>query len=128
MEISALSTVPAYFPAETATRRETRAETRPERPEAAPLESTAAQTRTKPEQTKSPIETEKARQAEARKDPTGETASQSGIQFEYQDQRQVMKLYNSKGVLIYQVPSEGRLTLIEAADAADNRPSIEIKA
>jgi hypothetical protein len=124
MEISALSSVPAYYPAETTPRRETRAE----RPEAAALESATAQTRAQPEQTKSPIEAEKARQAEARKDPTGETASQSGIQFEYQDQRQVMKLYNSKGVLIYQVPSEGRLTLIEADDAAASRPSIEISA
>ena len=39
-----------------------------------------------------------------------------GFSFEHQDRHQVMKVHNNKGVLIYQVPSKGQLTLIEAED------------
>ena len=39
-----------------------------------------------------------------------------GFSFEYQDHHQVMKVQNIKGALIYQVPSKGQLTLIEAED------------
>lgn len=46
-----------------------------------------------------------------------EMASESlptGIQFEYEGQQLVMKVHGSKGELIYQVPSKGRLALIQA--------------
>ena len=50
--------------------------------------------------------------------PATEASRAPGFQFEYEDSRQVMKVLNGKGVLIYQVPSKGQLALIEAADQA----------
>jgi len=57
------------------------------------------------------------RQAEA----VSELARNPGFQFEYEDRRQVMKVHNGRGVLIYQVPSKGQLALIQAEEVATQR-------
>lgn len=57
-------------------------------------------------------------EAARRKDPGAEVARNAGIRFEYQDNHQVMKVNNTKGYLIYQVPSKGQLALIQAEEAA----------
>jgi hypothetical protein len=57
-------------------------------------------------------------EAARRKDPTAEVSRSPGFSFEVQDSRQVMKVHNAKGVLIYQVPSKGQLALIETEDSA----------
>lgn len=62
-------------------------------------------------------ETQKAQEEAARrKDPSAEVSRTPGFSFEYQDNHQVMKVHNAKGVLIYQVPSKGQLALIQAED------------
>ena len=72
----------------------------------------------------SPLEAERAREENARRrDPATETARSPGFVFEFQDSRQVMKVHNAKGVLIYQVPSKGQLALIEAEEAANRANS-----
>ena len=45
--------------------------------------------------------------------------------FEYENSRQIVKVQNSQGVLIYQVPSKGQLALIEQADSAE-KSSIQL--
>ncbi|MFZ5483318.1 MAG: hypothetical protein ACOZB0_03735 [Pseudomonadota bacterium] len=70
--------------------------------------------------TPSPLEAERAREEAARRrDPVAEPARSPGFVFEFQDSRQVMKVHNAKGVLIYQVPSKGQLALIETEEAAN---------
>lgn len=54
-------------------------------------------------------------------DAVNELARNPGFQFEYEDRRQVMKVHNARGVLIYQVPSKGQLALIQAEEAAAQR-------
>lgn len=66
-------------------------------------------------------EAQQARDEAARRkerDPTAETAASPGFRFEYQDNHRVMKVHNSKGYLIYQVPSKGQLALIQAEEGA----------
>lgn len=41
-----------------------------------------------------------------------QAAQNAGIQFEYKDGHRVMKVNDSRGVLIYQVPPKGELQLI----------------
>jgi hypothetical protein len=53
---------------------------------------------------------------EARAGRANETSKTAGFEFEYKDSTQVMKVNDSKGVLIYQVPSKGQLALLEATD------------
>jgi hypothetical protein len=43
------------------------------------------------------------------------------IQFDMEEGSRVMKVLDSKDVLIYQVPSKGELTLIKAEEAASRR-------
>ncbi len=50
---------------------------------------------------------------EAREARASKAAEQAHIKFEYEQTRPVMKLHDSKGVLIYQVPSRGALQLID---------------
>lgn len=70
----------------------------------------------------SPEETQKAREAAARrKEPGAEVARVHGFAFEYEGNRQVMKVNNEKGILIYQVPSKGHLALIEAEENTRKR-------
>jgi hypothetical protein len=66
--------------------------------------------------------TEKQAQDARKKDPAAEITAQPGYTFEV-DQRnnKIMKVSDSKGVLIYQVPSKGQLALVEAQDAAQKR-------
>ncbi|MFA5081854.1 MAG: hypothetical protein WC474_04815 [Hydrogenophilaceae bacterium] len=70
-------------------------------------------------------EAQKALQEASRKKdtdaPSTEVAQVHGFAFEYEGTRQVMKVNNEKGVLIYQVPSKGQLALIEAEDDARQR-------
>lgn len=59
------------------------------------------------------------REGSVKKDvPAAEPARSPGIRFEYEDNHRVMRVHNSKGVLIYQVPSKGQLALIAAEDSA----------
>jgi hypothetical protein len=53
-------------------------------------------------------------QAARRKDANSQAADVPGFNFVYEGKHEVMKVNNAKGVLIYQVPSKGQLTLIEA--------------
>lgn len=70
----------------------------------------------------SALEREQAgKEAARKKDPAAEVASNPGFRFEYQDNRQIMKVHNVKGVLIYQVPSKGQLALIQAEDSEQQR-------
>jgi len=57
-------------------------------------------------------------EAALRKDPTADLTSTPGFSFEYEDNHQVMKVHNAKGILIYQVPSKGQLALIQAEESA----------
>lgn len=50
---------------------------------------------------------------------TREAEKPSGFLFEYENNVQVMKVQDSKGVLIYQVPSKGQLALIAAEDESE---------
>jgi hypothetical protein len=52
--------------------------------------------------------------------PAQETEKLAGFRFEYEDNVQVMKVQDSKGVLIYQVPSKGRLALIETEESGQS--------
>lgn len=47
-----------------------------------------------------------------------EAASGGSIEFEQDEQTRIMKVLDSKDVLIYQVPPKGRLMLIKAEEAA----------
>lgn len=49
-----------------------------------------------------------------------EVAGGAAIRFTYEGQRQVMQVHDAKGALIYQVPSKGRLALLEF-DAVDRQ-------
>lgn len=70
------------------------------------------------------LEAQKAREEAARRqDPAAEVSSTPGFSFEYEGNRQVMKVHNAKGVLIYQVPSKGQLALIQAEDSAQEGSS-----
>lgn len=51
----------------------------------------------------------------------GQTKIAGRIQFEVVDDAKVMKVLDSKDVLIYQVPSKGQLTLIKAQEIAERR-------
>lgn len=63
------------------------------------------------------LDAQQAQEEEARrKNPGTEVARSPGFSFEYQDKHQVMKVHNSKGFLIYQVPSKGQLALIQAEE------------
>ncbi|TCJ17094.1 hypothetical protein EZJ19_03865 [Parasulfuritortus cantonensis] len=56
-----------------------------------------------------------------------EVARSRGYEFDYEESRRVVKVNDSKGVLIYQVPSKGRLALIEAEDkAASNAQALRL--
>lgn len=81
-------------------------------------ERLADDARSRPKET--PLEAERAREETARRrDPAAETSRSPGFVFEFQDSRQVMKVHNAKGVLIYQVPSKGQLAIIEAEESAN---------
>lgn len=61
------------------------------------------------------LDARKVRDEVARGKEVASGASRSpGFSFEFQEQHRVMKVHNVKGVLIYQVPSKGQLSLIEA--------------
>jgi hypothetical protein len=63
------------------------------------------------------VEAQRQREETARKqDPTAEATRSPGFVFEYEDSQRVMKVHNQKGALIYQVPSKGQLTLIQAEE------------
>ncbi|MCU0841676.1 MAG: hypothetical protein MUC79_08145 [Thiobacillaceae bacterium] len=54
-----------------------------------------------------------ARQAEAARAPRAENlALEARIKFEYEQSHRVMRVHDSQGVLIYQVPPKGALQLI----------------
>ncbi len=55
---------------------------------------------------------------QARQEEAIHAASGGSIQFEQEEGTRVMKVLDSKDVLIYQVPPKGRLTLIKAEEAA----------
>ncbi len=63
-----------------------------------------------------PRRIERERAESARRQEAPEQVRGAGIRFEYENSQQVMKVNNSKGVLIYQVPSKGQLALIESND------------
>lgn len=46
------------------------------------------------------------------------------IQFEVVDDAKVMKVLDSKDVLIYQVPSKGQLALVKAMENAERRATV----
>ena len=62
---------------------------------------------------------------EARREQTLQAASGGSIQFEHEDGTRIMKVMDSKDVLIYQVPPKGELMLIRAEEAADRRAPIK---
>lgn len=65
---------------------------------------------------------EAAREArEARKAATTEPVRPSGFEFDYKDSTRIMKVNDSKGFLIYQVPSKGQLALLEASESAPSK-------
>ena len=47
------------------------------------------------------------------------------IEFEVVEEAKVMKVLDSKDVLIYQMPSKGQLALIKAQEAAERRAGVE---
>lgn len=49
----------------------------------------------------------------------------SGIRVEYQQDRPVLKVHDSRGTLIYQMPSAGTLILIEQGAARDPVLSVQ---
>lgn len=57
----------------------------------------------------------------ARRAAATESARAPGFKFEYEDTTRVMKVQDSKSVLIYQVPTKGQLALLEAAERATAR-------
>ncbi|MDD4880888.1 MAG: hypothetical protein PHR30_10615 [Gallionellaceae bacterium] len=128
MDLSVASTTATYppvqsYPAQTGGRGNGGAATQDY---AAVLDSkgqaTADQTRLSTE------EAQKALQEAARKKdpspPSTEVAQVHGFAFEYEGTRQVMKVNNEKGVLIYQVPSKGQLALIEVEDDSRQRSQL----
>lgn len=48
-----------------------------------------------------------------------EIAAGGGIKFDVEDGRRVLKVFDSKDVLIYQLPPKGALTLIKAQESAE---------
>ena len=58
---------------------------------------------------------------EARNTATSQPVRPSGFEFENKDNTQLMKVNDSKGVLIYQVPSKGQLALLEATEATSSK-------
>lgn len=62
-----------------------------------------------------------AREAAAR-----EPIRSPGFKFEYEDTTRIMNVQDTKGVLIYQVPTKGQLALLEAAERTAGR--IEVTA
>ena len=62
---------------------------------------------------------------EARREQTLQAASGGSIQFEHEDGTRIMKVMDSKDVLIYQVPPKGELMLVRAEEAADRRAPIK---
>jgi len=59
---------------------------------------------------------------EARREQAVQAASGGSIQFEQEDGTRIMKVLDSKDVLIYQVPPKGRLVLIHAEQEAATQP------
>jgi hypothetical protein len=47
-----------------------------------------------------------------------EPPRQAAFRFEYADNTRIMKLQDSKGILIYQIPSKGQLAILQATEAA----------
>jgi hypothetical protein len=126
MELGAISSATAYFQTqEVSPRKEAGKDAR--RDAAVTAANTPVVAQEQKAVARDPRQVDNAKETADRKDPASQASQNSGIQFEYQDQRQVMKVYNSKGILIYQVPSEGRLTVIEAADTSA-QPSIQLTA
>lgn len=57
----------------------------------------------------------------ARRAAVAASARAPGFKFEYEDTTRVMKVQDSKFVLIYQVPTKGQLALLDAAERAATR-------
>ena len=122
MEVGPLtpSTVPALTAAESRGRRSAVEKTAAEQPPAAReprrevVEQALADRR----------EALRASQA-ARREQTLPAASGGSIQFEHEDGTRIMKVMDSKDVLIYQVPPKGELMLVRAEEAADRRAPIK---
>ncbi len=65
---------------------------------------------------------EKQYQEVRKKNPAADVTAKPGYSFEVdQKNHKIMKVSDSKGVLIYQVPSKGQLALIESEDASSKR-------
>jgi hypothetical protein len=62
---------------------------------------------------------------EARREQALQAASGGSIQFEQAEGTRIMKVLDSKDVLIYQVPPKGELMLVRAEEAADRRAPIK---
>lgn len=86
-------------------------------------ESVASNTAQRQDQADPRREAERlAREGDAvRRAAAAESARAPGFKFEYEDTARVMKVQDSKSVLIYQVPTKGQLALLEAADRAAAR-------
>jgi hypothetical protein len=62
----------------------------------------------------------------AREAAASEPARAPGFKFEYEDATRIMNVQDTKGVLIYQVPTKGQLALLEATERSAAR--IEVTA
>lgn len=58
---------------------------------------------------------------EAQREQTIQSNIAGTIQFDEEEGTHIMKVLDSKDVLIYQVPSKGQLTLVKAEEAASRR-------
>lgn len=113
LEISPLPASPPALAAAGETRAVAAASTKPA------AEQTAAEARRTAEERTRADEQEAFRASRAaRREQAIQAASGGSIEFEQTDGTRVMKVLDSKDVLIYQVPPKGRLELIKAEQAA----------
>lgn len=70
----------------------------------------------------SPGNTDKQAQEARKKNPAAEVTAHPGYAFEVDSQNhKIMKVSDSKGVLIYQIPSKGQLALVSAQENDQKR-------
>ncbi len=108
MEVSRLS-LNAYTPAPSARERLAMASSR---------ESEGNPTRETRQQAEAQAETLRATREAPKERPAPTVTTGGSIEFEQDKGTRVMKVLDSKDVLIYQVPPKGQLTLIQAEKAA----------
>jgi hypothetical protein len=67
-----------------------------------------------------------ARDAAVARQAKAESVRAPGFKFDYEDTTRVMKVQDSKAVLIYQVPTKGQLAILEAAERIASRIQVTV--